>query len=52
MFIHVITRRPLCKSFFDAHEVPLNRVLTDRGTAYCGSPDTRVSAYHQLSGSH
>jgi len=26
--------------FFDAHEVPLNRVLTDRGTEYCGSPDT------------
>jgi hypothetical protein len=30
--------------FFDAHEVPLNRVLTDRGTEYCGSPDTRASA--------
>jgi len=26
--------------FFDAHEVPLTRVLTDRGTEYCGSPDT------------
>jgi transposase InsO family protein len=26
--------------FFDAHEVPLSRVLTDRGTEYCGSPDT------------
>jgi transposase InsO family protein len=26
--------------FFDAHEVPLNRMLTDRGTEYCGSPDT------------
>jgi transposase InsO family protein len=25
--------------FFDAHEVPLNRILTDRGTAYWGSPD-------------
>lgn len=25
--------------FFDAHEVPLNRVLTDRGTEYCGSPE-------------
>jgi transposase InsO family protein len=25
--------------FFDAHEVPLSRVLTDRGTEYCGSPD-------------
>ena len=25
--------------FFDAHEVPLCRVLTDRGTEYCGSPD-------------
>jgi transposase InsO family protein len=26
--------------FFDAHEVPLSRILTDRGTEYCGSPDT------------
>jgi transposase InsO family protein len=26
--------------FFAAHEVPLNRILTDRGTEYCGSPDT------------
>lgn len=25
--------------FFDAQEVPLNRILTDRGTEYCGSPD-------------
>src|SRR5215831_15342317 len=25
--------------FFDTHEVPLNRVLTDRGTEYCGVPD-------------
>jgi len=25
--------------FFDAQEVPLSRVLTDRGTEYCGSPD-------------
>lgn len=25
--------------FFDAQEVPLNRVLTDRGTEYCGSPE-------------
>ena len=25
--------------FFDEHEVPLVRVLTDRGTEYCGSPD-------------
>jgi transposase InsO family protein len=28
--------------FFDTHEVPLNRVLTDRGTEYCGSPATHV----------
>jgi transposase InsO family protein len=28
--------------FFDAHEVPLCRVLTDRGTEYCGSPDTHA----------
>jgi len=26
--------------FFDTQEVPLSRVLTDRGTEYCGSPDT------------
>jgi transposase InsO family protein len=25
--------------FFDSHEIPLSRVLTDRGTEYCGSPD-------------
>jgi transposase InsO family protein len=26
--------------FFAAHEVPLSRILTDRGTEYCGSPDS------------
>src|SRR6266404_2084676 len=26
--------------FFDAHEIPLSRILTDRGTGYCGSPDS------------
>ncbi len=25
--------------FFDEHEIPLCRVLTDRGTEYCGSPE-------------
>jgi transposase InsO family protein len=25
--------------FFEQHEIPLNRVLTDRGTEYCGAPD-------------
>jgi transposase InsO family protein len=25
--------------FFDQHEIPLNRVLTDRGTEYCGAPE-------------
>jgi transposase InsO family protein len=25
--------------FFETHEVPLSRVLTDRGTEYCGSLD-------------
>jgi transposase InsO family protein len=25
--------------FYDAHEVPLLRVLTDRGTEYCGNPE-------------
>jgi hypothetical protein len=26
--------------FFATPEVPLSRVLIDRGTAYCGSPDS------------
>ena len=26
--------------FFDEHEVPLLRVLTDRGTEYCGNRET------------
>jgi transposase InsO family protein len=26
--------------FFEAPEVPLSRILTDRGTEYCGSPDS------------
>ena len=26
--------------FFDSREVPLHRILTDRGTEYCGSPDS------------
>ncbi len=25
--------------FFDSHEIPLSRVLTDRGTEYCGNPE-------------
>jgi transposase InsO family protein len=25
--------------FFDQHGIPLSRVLTDRGTEYCGAPD-------------
>jgi transposase InsO family protein len=25
--------------FFEEHEIPLNRVLTDRGTEYCGAPE-------------
>jgi hypothetical protein len=25
--------------FFEQHDVPLNRVLTDRGTEYCGAPE-------------
>lgn len=24
---------------FDQHEIALNRVLTDRGTEYCGAPE-------------
>lgn len=26
--------------FFDEHDIPLSRVLTDRGTEYCGSPES------------
>jgi transposase InsO family protein len=26
--------------FFDQHQIPLLRVLTDRGTEFCGKPDT------------
>lgn len=26
--------------FFDEHDLPLIRILTDRGTEYCGKPDT------------
>jgi transposase InsO family protein len=25
--------------FFEQHDIPLNRVLRDRGTEYCGAPD-------------
>jgi transposase InsO family protein len=25
--------------FFEAHGIPVNRILTDRGTEYCGAPD-------------
>ncbi len=25
--------------FFEAHGIPLSRVLTDRGTEYCGAPE-------------
>jgi transposase InsO family protein len=25
--------------FFDEHGIPLNRILTDRGTEYCGAPE-------------
>jgi transposase InsO family protein len=25
--------------FFEQHQIPLNRVLTDRGTEYCGAPE-------------
>ena len=27
--------------FFEAHEVPLSRIFTERGTEYCGSPDSQ-----------
>ena len=25
--------------FFEQHDIPLNRALTDRGTEYCGAPE-------------
>lgn len=25
--------------FFEGHEIPVHRILTDRGTEYCGAPD-------------
>src|SRR5262245_5744928 len=25
--------------FFDGHGIPLSRILTDRGTEYCGNPE-------------
>ena len=25
--------------FFEQHEIPVNRILTDRGTEYCGAPE-------------
>lgn len=28
--------------FLEEHEVPLRRILTDRGTEYCGSPDSHA----------
>ena len=28
------------RPFFDQHDIPLNRVLTDRGTEYCGAAGT------------
>jgi hypothetical protein len=28
--------------FFDSHAVPLSRIWTDRGTEYCGSPDSHA----------
>jgi transposase InsO family protein len=28
--------------FFEEHGIPLNRVLTDRGTEYCGAPERHV----------
>lgn len=32
--------------FCEAHEVPLSRVLTDRGPEYCGSPDRPESEWY------
>src|SRR5438067_13016900 len=29
--------------FFEEHGIPLSRVLTDRGTEYCGQPDRHES---------
>jgi hypothetical protein len=29
--------------FFDSHEVKLLRMLTDRGSEYCGNPEARAA---------
>ena len=39
--------------FFDEHEIPLCRVLTDRGTEYCGNPEHHeyeASTWHDRGG--
>ena len=33
-------------AFFEQHETPLNRVLTDRGTEYCGAPERHEYELH------
>jgi transposase InsO family protein len=32
--------------FFEEQEVPLSRILTDRGTEYCGSPDSHAYEWY------
>ncbi|MCW5557258.1 MAG: IS481 family transposase [Verrucomicrobiae bacterium] len=32
--------------FFEQHEIPLNRVLTERGTEYCGAPERHEYALY------
>jgi hypothetical protein len=35
-------RKDQVAPFFETQEVPLRRLLTDRGTEYCGSPDSHA----------
>lgn len=34
---------PILSPFFAQHAILLNRVLTDRGTEYCGAPERHES---------
>jgi len=34
-------RKDQVVAFFEEHEVPLSRILTDRGTEWCGSPESQ-----------
>ncbi len=39
MTLHLNTLNDRVLPFFDKHDIPILRVLTDRGTEFCGSLD-------------